>query len=783
MTERFVAFLRRELELSPARWRAIGRVVVACAIGTTAVMTFRIPEGAWILITIFIVSQPDLGASVKRALQRLGGTSVGALAAILVAVAIPQQPWFQLTFFAVAIAIGVYLGRSSAAPYVPVLAVLTMVLAVDMKLTDPSGSVETALWRFFNISVGNLIGTLCQAWLWPEKTEDLLLDRLAASLHASEERMEQALVPLEDVITDKASLAESEERVMNSLGQWTTWLTNAELVRRDVRQHHDDLVDLIGDVNQVAIASQQIARAAANLAESGVAVDLPGPIRTLVQDVQERCRRASKAIADRSWDASLDALDAVTPPLSRALADVENREIGNTAAEADLMRAGVLSSILSVAEGIDSLHDSVDFLRPAEQRTKQPNRSPLVRIEPSSWAAATHKGSRETDVIASMKATLAALLAWVYLNAIDWPGGITAVITAVLCSLDNYGAMIQKSVLRFVGALAGGLVALIAITVFLPNIESLPGFLILTSIVFGIGAWVQSGTVRISYAGVQLAFAATLMLIHSYEPSVDLTPFRDRVTGIFVGLIAVVIVYSIFGEVRARTWALGNAAETLRLLARTASVGLRGLEPSREEAPAGGYRQALCQRLSFGYRLLTESTYEDWLSSDSNAAREEVSQLRRVLDRVRALYRVTISLVWNRLDFQRSSAADRAARPEVEAVGRAVPEALRIFADRLENAGVPDQDAEHCLEKLRARIEQASTAVNTIDEGAPGDSESRAYRNRMRAQLGFYQHLVILLAYLDEDARSLRIGEDTFSMAGWLRGPVQRRDMPSIRPT
>lgn len=103
-------------------------------------MTFRIPEGAWILITIFIVSQPDLGASVKRALQRLGGTSVGALAAILVAVAIPQQPWFQLTFFAVAIAIGVYLGRSSAAPYVPVLAVLTMVLAVDMKLTDPSGS-------------------------------------------------------------------------------------------------------------------------------------------------------------------------------------------------------------------------------------------------------------------------------------------------------------------------------------------------------------------------------------------------------------------------------------------------------------------------------------------------------------------------------------------------------------------------------------------------------------------------------------------------------------------
>lgn len=783
MPERLLAFLRNELTLSPARWKAIGRVVVACAIATTAVMTFRIPEGGWLIITIFVVSQPDIGASLRRALQRLGGTFLGALGAIFLAVALPQQPWFQLPLLAAAIAFGVYLSRTSAQPYIPLLAVLTMVLAVDMNPTDPSASVETALWRFFNIATGNLIGTLCQAWLWPEDTEALLLDHLAGSLRESDKRIEQALLPLDEVTTDAARLGASEERVMNSLGQWTTWLTNAEHGGSGLRRHHEDLVDLIGDVNQIAIASQQIARAASALAARGVAADVPEPLHAVADALRERCRVAATAIEARSWTPELDTLEELVPPLTRALAVAEDSNLTRSTQQNELLRAAILSSALSVAEGLDSLHDAVDFLRPREQRRHEERRSPLFRTELSAFVPAPPEGARSADIAASLKASLAAILAWIYLNAIDWPGGITAVVTAVLCSLDNYGAMIQKAVLRFGGALIGGLIALLAITVFLPNITSLPGFLILTTIIFGIGAWVQSGTVRISYAGVQLAYAATLMLINSFEPSVDLTPFRDRVTGIFVGILAVVFVYAIFGEVRARVWALDNAAGTLRMLAQAASIGLRGLEPAQEEAPAGGYRQALCRRLSFSYRLLTESSWEDWLSADREASQAEVTQLRRVLDRVRAVYRVTVSLIWNRLEFQRRSGAEDVGRPEVQAVGRAVPEALRLFAKRLEHAGEPDAEAEACLAQLRARIDHAARILDSLDAGHALPPERRLFQRRMRAQLGFYEHLIALLGYLDEDARSLRVGEDTFSVAGWLRGPTHRHDMPSIRPT
>ena len=86
MLDRFAAFLRLELAPSPARWRATARIVIACAIATTAVMIFRIPEGFWLIITILIVSQPDAGASVIRAIERSAGTLIGGGFAIALAV-------------------------------------------------------------------------------------------------------------------------------------------------------------------------------------------------------------------------------------------------------------------------------------------------------------------------------------------------------------------------------------------------------------------------------------------------------------------------------------------------------------------------------------------------------------------------------------------------------------------------------------------------------------------------------------------------------------------------
>ena len=121
VASRLAAFLRTELALSPQRWRAIGRIVVACAIATALIMTLRIPEGGWLILTILIVSMPDTGASVLRAVQRLLGTLVGCAVAIAFVIAFPQQPWIQVP--AIAVVIGLLL--HIAVVYLGLLKLLT----------------------------------------------------------------------------------------------------------------------------------------------------------------------------------------------------------------------------------------------------------------------------------------------------------------------------------------------------------------------------------------------------------------------------------------------------------------------------------------------------------------------------------------------------------------------------------------------------------------------------------------------------------------------------------
>ena len=784
VTDRLFAFLKLELELTPDRWRAIARIVVACAIATTLIMTLRIPEGVWLILTIFIVSMPGTGASVVRCLQRLLSIAVGCVISIGIVIAFPQQPWVQVPAIAVVIGLGIYLSRTSASPSIPLLGALTMILSIPGVVDSASPeSITKALWRLVEIGAGNIIGTLCQAFLWPERPEKQLVESLASSLRRSKQRMHQALLPASEVVTDSGRLAENEEQIMNSLALWTNWLDNAVLSDRGVREHHDGLMSLIGATNQAAVASEQIARIAARMATREVSLEIPTAVSGQIEALEARCSRYADAIDAGQWPAELDALSALANELSEASigASASSPEASSLEVPANA-RAAIVSSAVSIAQALDSMYDDVDFLRPVSRRKGLRTRSPEFVRERSTFSTAAFTKINRVDLASSAKGALAGILAYIYLAAIDWPGGITAVVTAVLICLDNYGAMILKSVLRVAGAFLGGLGSLLIILYVIPQITTLTPFLVVTSLIFGIGAWVQTGTARISYAGLQIGYAASLCLVSTHYPSVDLMPFQDRMLGIFTGLAFVVLVYGVFGEIRARVWAVDNCVESLRLLARAAGLGFRAITPSREETPLLGFRYELFRRLSFGYRLLTESGYEDWLARDQERAAQEREGLRRLLDRIRAVHRVTLSLVWNRLDFQRRSASDFRGRAEVEAVGKAVPETFLAFAERIENINEPDRSAAMALEQYSAKLRAAerSLADDLVSEDSP--EAEREVRRLLHSQVSFYRQLEILLGALSEDARDLTITSDRFSIFSRLRGPDRRREAPHIRP-
>jgi multidrug resistance protein MdtO len=140
--------------------------------------------------------------------------------------------------------------------------------------------------------------------------------------------------------------------------------------------------------------------------------------------------------------------------------------------------------------------------------------------------------------------TLAAMLCYVLYVSLDWPGISTAVTTCVLTGLSNIGASRQKQVLRIAGVVLGGFVFGLGAQVFvLPYIDSITGFAVLFATVTAIAAWVSTSSARLSYAGLQIAFAFFLINLTEFRIQLSLTVARNRVAGVLLGITMMWLVF------------------------------------------------------------------------------------------------------------------------------------------------------------------------------------------------------------------------------------------------
>ena len=67
-----------------------------------------------------------------------------------------------------------------------------------------------------------------------------------------------------------------------------------------------------------------------------------------------------------------------------------------------------------------------------------------------------------------------------------------------------------------------------------------------------IAGWVATGSERISYAGLQIAFAFFISVFQGYAPDTDLDNVRNRVVGILLGLAVTAFVFNYIWPARGR---------------------------------------------------------------------------------------------------------------------------------------------------------------------------------------------------------------------------------------
>jgi len=170
----------------------------------------------------------------------------------------------------------------------------------------------------------------------------------------------------------------------------------------------------------------------------------------------------------------------------------------------------------------------------------------------------------------ALKGCLAASLCYLTYNLINWPGISTAVITCFLTALTTTGASRQKQTLLLTGAAAGGLLGVASQLFVLPYIDSIAGFTAWFIVVTIAAAWFVTCTPRLSYFGLQVAFAYNFVNLQEFTIQTSLTPARDRIAGILLGLFMMWLVFD-------RLWGTPAAVEvktsfisTLRLMAQFA---------------------------------------------------------------------------------------------------------------------------------------------------------------------------------------------------------------------
>jgi multidrug resistance protein MdtO len=118
------------------------------------------------------------------------------------------------------------------------------------------------------------------------------------------------------------------------------------------------------------------------------------------------------------------------------------------------------------------------------------------------------------------------------------------VTTCFFVALGTFGESIHKLTLRIIGASIGGLLATICIVYALPRMTDIGQLALLIGAVSAVGAWISTSSERLSYLGMQLAFAFFLGVLHDYGPTTDLTTARDRFVGILLGNVLIAIVFS-----------------------------------------------------------------------------------------------------------------------------------------------------------------------------------------------------------------------------------------------
>jgi multidrug resistance protein MdtO len=630
-------FLRRELTPTPGRGSATFRLTLACLAATIPILTHHIPHGLIVMIVMYLITQEDTAATVIGSILAVIGVTIGLGVALLAWRISLDIVWLRLCFLVVFLFGGLFLKRvltiGALGSAIGLPAFLVMILP---DILPPSAEVltEFVLWIWWCVTLGLSVNLGVQLLLSRGDPLMLLQRELVTRLDTVAETLrrlagEGVAVPERDSLRSLAIAGMSRPLAL---------LKTAAAIHVWARERHEGISVLITLTDRLVTSALALATLPALPQEPLLHERLLS-----VADGCDRMRRAFNELRlPGDWVALADEKNAQLP---FPLLDIE-RTLDQIA--------------LAVPRYSEEL--SHPGTAPAEKRTL---------FLPDAF-------DNPDYVRFAIKGALAALICYVAFIGFDYPGIYTSVITCFVVALSTIGASNQKGILRFGGAAVGGVMGLIALVYLFPNIETIGGFWLVFGAGTAVAAWVNFGTPRISYGGYQIGLAFYKAILQDFGPATSATVVRDRLIGVFFGLIVFGIVEHLLWPVRARDALRARLAELMHLLADLARSGTSDKTSTVIADDVDSWRRRISQKVEDVQGLIESSKFE---SGDL-----QVDAIQKCTGDGQLIFVLLLSLARQFRDTTRLSDAMRASAIDLD---NAVATALEALSNHVSSGPEP----------------------------------------------------------------------------------------------
>jgi len=504
-----LSLLREELAPRPGRLAAVARIVGCCTVVVAIGMLYQIPLPAYMAYAVFLVSRDEAASTLLTGVVAALAFAVAVALSLLFYTLDASEPALRLPLMAASTFIAMFLVRTMPLGPVAFLAGFVLVLSQTLidRITNLEALTRLVLWLWVVVAVPVTVTVLVNLAIGedPARLARRTSLRLLHALAAS--LRGDVISALPQLRAEAVGLLEVRER--------------AGMLHRRLRGRAAIDTMLIETLAELLSLREML--------PAGTPAEARLPLALACEDCAAAFARDGVPAAPQALpDATV--LDALSP---------QARPV-----------------IVAMAEAIARFADGIGARRTAGAAPAPSAKSMFVADAFSNPGHARF----------ALKTTIAVMAAYVIYSGLDWPGISTSITTCFFVALGSLGETVHKLTLRLVGALTGGLIGGLCIVYVLPEMEDIGQLSLLIAAVSAACAWVATGSERVSYAGMQMAFAFFLGVMQGYGPSTDLTVLRDRVVGILLGNVLMSLVFSVLWPVSAVDRARASVATALRTL-------------------------------------------------------------------------------------------------------------------------------------------------------------------------------------------------------------------------